>query len=541
VIDYEILLYPNGILTIEPERVNARFVSRASQLQKGASTFMLSGGVNRSATDTKGSGNNLWGKATDFTGGVSYRYGLFESLTVGAGVIYQNGWQSLAEFFYSPSWLPLTANMLALKDFNTGKFDYNAQAQLQLLNTLSANFFSTPLTKQAFLNWNPWYWLIFRAGGAMNSSTTTTVKSKTWFAGATVYGRIYDVFASLDANFDSNSVLRINSLIYKDAWSINYQHDDIRNKLDLSYNFSDSSYSLGNYGHSLNIGLETNKNTDKEDNLGTVGWRYRSTDLLPDGRSLMDATIGYGIGSQGQGFIANLSTPMIPGVELSFNYQDISITSNDRQFFLNVSTNFRLQPNLSLSNRSYTLQNLRGEGGLFIQPFLDKNDNGKYDGEDSIYIENAERLLQINGYPVGRYNMEIGLQGLYIRQQPGKYRLDLDPSGYPIEGKPAQESYAVEVTAGGYTSVLIPFSVAYTIAGRVLDAQGKVVGGAKIEAIATDKGSKTFAVSNAAGVFFIDNLHQGKYQLLLDGQATHSELVEIKSDSKSMIEVTLKK
>jgi hypothetical protein len=36
-------------------------------------------------------------------------------------------------------------------------------------------------------------------------------------------------------------------------------------------------------------------------------------------------------------------------------------------------------------------------------------------------------------------------------------------------------------------------------------------------------------------------LHQGKYQLIPDGQAAHSETVEIKSDSKTMLEVTLKK
>ena len=74
----------------------------------------------------------------------------------------------------------------------------------------------------------------------------------------------------------------------------------------------------------------------------------------------------------------------------------------------------------------------------------------------------------------------------------------------------------------------------------MLDAKGNPVGGAKVEANPVEKGNKSFAVSNGAGVFFVDNLHQGNYQLLLDGQM-QSERVDIKSDSKTMIEVTLKK
>ena len=268
----------------------------------------------------------------------------------------------------------------------------------------------------------------------------------------------YDL-TGIDANFDSNSILRMNSLIYRDAWSVNYQHDEIRNKLDLSYNFSDSNYSRSNYGHSLNIGLETNKNTliqnnsllspyqsgsilytgnnnlaqlpwnyqvgnkSGNKNLGKVSWHYRSENLLNDGRSLVDAEIGYGIGTAGQGVLASLSTVIVPGVELAFNYQDISVVSNDRLFFLRVNLNARVQPNPSLSNRAYTVVELRGEGGLFIQPFLDKNDNGKFDEDDSIYTENATRLLQLDGLPVSVYNTEVGVQGLYIRQQAGKYRL----------------------------------------------------------------------------------------------------------------------
>ncbi|MDP3007844.1 MAG: carboxypeptidase-like regulatory domain-containing protein [Methylococcales bacterium] len=559
--EYDILLYPNGILTAEPERVRSSFVSRATQLQQGTSTWVVSGGINRSlSTNTaNGSNNQLnqgngtttknkaayslldsWGHPIGFAGGASYRYGLFESLTVGAGLVYSNGWQLLAEYFYSPSWFPYVSNIVALYDFKTGKYDYNSQAQLQLLDNLSANFTSTPLAKQAFLNWNALSWLTFSAGGAVNSSTTATVKPRTWFAGTTANGRFYETSASINANFDSNAVLRISSSVNRDAWAVGYQWDGSRQKLDLSYKFPESEFEYAN-GHSLNISAETNKTTASVNKFGMIVWQYRPPAALNDGRILADVQIGYGMGTQGQGLLASLSTVMIPGVELSANYQDISIASNDRQFSLNIYMNGRVEPTLGLSNRSSSVQELRGIGGLFIQPFLDKNDNGQYDDEDSLYLENSDRLLQIDGYPVTKHNIEIGLQGLYISQQAGKCRLDLDPAGYPVEGKPSQESYAVEVPSGAYVTVLIPFSVTYTIAGRVLDAQGNPVDGVKVDAVLSEKGNKGSAISNGAGVFFIDSLHQGKYQLIPDGQAAHSETVEIKSDSKTMLEVTLKK
>ncbi|MCK5872565.1 MAG: hypothetical protein KAG26_07045, partial [Methylococcales bacterium] len=388
-IDYEILLYPDGILSVEPTRIKARFISRASQLQHGASTFIVSGGVSRIPSD------NLWGDVSGFSGGVSYRYGLFESFTFGVGVIYQTDWSALAEFFYSPSWFPLQVNAIARKNLKTGRLDYNAQATLQLHPRFSINFASNPLSKQAFLNWNPWSWLTFQAGAAMNSSTTATVSANTWFVSSNLYRRFYNTFASLSLHYDSNAILRLNSSLYRDAWFVNYQHDDKRDKLKFSYNFSDSSFSKGNEGHSLNVGLETRKNKENTDYFGTARWRYRAKKRLNDGRNLFDAEIGYGKSSAGQGMLGKLSTRIIPGVELSMNYQDISMNSNERRFSLNINTNFKIAPHLSTSNRSRAIQDLRGSGGLFIQPFFDKNGNGKYDGNDRLYMENIKHLIQL--------------------------------------------------------------------------------------------------------------------------------------------------
>jgi len=148
----------------------------------------------------------------------------------------------------------------------------------------------------------------------------------------------------------------------------------------------------------------------------------------------------------------------------------ISIVSNETSFFIELSTNFRLQPKRDRGDRY--LEQLRGQGGLFVQPFLDKNDNGLRDNNEEVYTEHAHLLLILNNKPIAKSRLSVTQHGIYTQLASGIYRLDLDPAGYPVGGTPPKESYAVEVTAGGYTSIIVPFSVSYTIAGTVQDNQG---------------------------------------------------------------------
>jgi hypothetical protein len=48
-------------------------------------------------------------------------------------------------------------------------------------------------------------------------------------------------------------------------------------------------------------------------------------------------------------------------------------------------------------------------------------------------------------------------------------------------------------------------------------------------------------VTNSAGIFFLENLSLGTYQLFVDGQLVQPNPVEIPQDSESTQEVTLRK
>ncbi|MDJ0736548.1 MAG: hypothetical protein QNJ47_21205 [Nostocaceae cyanobacterium] len=100
--NYRVRLYPNGQLTATPEIKEANFSSLPGQLTKGTSVLIISSGFSR-----ENSGNSLIGNFTDWRGGVGYRVGLSEELTVGTGVIYDESLLGLGEIFYQPSDFPL--------------------------------------------------------------------------------------------------------------------------------------------------------------------------------------------------------------------------------------------------------------------------------------------------------------------------------------------------------------------------------------------------------------------------------------------------
>jgi len=105
------------------------------------------------------------------------------------------------------------------------------------------------------------------------------------------------------------------------------------------------------------------------------------------------------------GFMGALTATIMPGVDIRLRYQDISMVSNETSFFLEFSTNFRLQPKRDRGARY--LEQLRGQGGIFVQPFLDKNDNGVHDGSEEIYTKHADLLLLLNNKPVSTSQLRV--------------------------------------------------------------------------------------------------------------------------------------
>lgn len=520
--EYDVLLYPHGVLTTEPIIRKARSVTRMGQLEKGASGLILSGGMSRKSTD------NFFGEAENFQGGIGYRRGVSDTLTLGGGMVYDEQPQPLVELFYQPlGWLPLGVSVSALK--TRDQILYNSDVMLQFSNKLGFYFNSDPLSKRFQLTWNTLPELSLTSRG---DTRTDTLASGIIFS-----KNAQNLGGTLSAEIDSDRQIRWNLSSYLGTYQLNQMRDDINTSTVLSYNLSGHPHS--DLEHTLVLSRETQKTDNQFNKLNSLTWCYKSPTKSWEGMNLWEVEGGYSNTPQGGGWLLALATSAFPGITIQFRYQNISIVSAATSFFLEVSSNFKLHPKLDKGNSYF--ENLRGEGGIFIQPFMDTNANGVHDKGEIIYTEQADLLFILNNKPLPRSKVQVTSKGIYTQLSPGTYRLDLDPAGYPTDGTPTQQAYAVNVVTGSYTTIIVPFKISYTIAGIVQDSQGTPVIGAKVEALSTSKNQKTLVVTNSAGIFFLENLSLGTYQLFIDGQLAQPSTIEIRQDSESTQEVTLQK
>ncbi len=529
---YRVFLYPEGVLTAEPVVEEARFSTLPTQLPEGASALTISGGWGRQFSGT----NNFIGEFSEVRGGISYRRGVSEDLTLGLGLVYdRQSPRGLGELFYQPGQIPLQVSVLAFNTREESPWELESSIRFNPSPQFSLNFRSDRLAERFNLNWGIFPGLSFIAqGDSSDSSVATGIQ----ISNRSVLG---STFARIE--FDTEKEL---------LWSVRQRlgnlrfdsrGDDINTEAEISYNLSGKS--TFNEGHSLVLSYDTRNLTednDSNDRLAALSWRYRSEEKLPDsGLFLWQFDVGYGTGSRGSGFLASAATAVIPGLTLRLRYQQVSLTSSDASFRIDLFPILNLQRGIRPGPTSRNFDRLRNRGGLWIQPFFDNNNNGIRDGDEEIFTEDANLLIVINNRPLKFSRPEIRDSGVFVTLPPGTYRLDLDPAGFPFDWKPSVTALAVELVPGSYTQVLIPFTLSYTFSGIVTDREGKPVNGARVEAVSTDSELSIFSITNSAGVFYLEGLEQGSYTLQINGQPAQPEKLEIDESSEPFQELNLKK
>jgi hypothetical protein len=519
--DYRIFFYPNGQLTAQPIIQEAKFSNLAARLSKGTSALIISTGLSQQLLP-----NNFIGKFQDLRGGVAYRLGLTENLTLGAGVIYDQSLLGLGELFYQPEKLPLRINAAFLMGTKSKGWDYNANISLNPSPRLNLNFFSDRLAQRFEVNWQ------VLSGMGLKFSSNSREDSLTAGINLSQIGRNFSIFSSADINNKNKLNWNLSSTLAN--FQLSHRGNDIGTNTELNYKFSPSSSS----GNSLKVIYETS-NTDSYDYLTSFKWNYVSKNLFKDYKPQIEFDLGYGMGSRGNGIIASASTAMIPGLILTVRYQEVSITNNETSFKIELSPSINLQPQLGLGDSRF--DSLRSGGGIFIQPFLDQNANGKLDNNEKIYTQDADLLLIINNKSLKFFQADWTADGIFVKLPAGTYRLDLDPAGYPMNRQPIESAYAVEVIAGSYSTVRVPMIVSYTVAGRLI-MSGNPIAGAKVEAIPSQssKSKKTIvSITNSAGIYFLEELQPGTYNLLVNGQPAQPHTIEINQSSNQLQEINL--
>ncbi len=496
--NYQVLLYANGRLTDLPEIEVVSFSDVAGQIPAGASAWVVSAGWDRDINN-----NSFLGDFNEFRGGASYRWGASEDLTLGVGAVHDENFRGLGEIFFKPTNFPLQASARILSPDEDGDWDVDSLVRYDPSKDFTARFTSNDFENRLNLDWRVSRELTLL--GIVSSEEAEAVGAQVSFGGQ-------DSFSFARATVNTDGDVRWNALQSLGALQFTSQGNEVSSTSELSYNLSGGG--AFDAGHSILVDYET-RSQQSSGNLLTTGWRYRSPQRAIDGNYIWEAQLGWATGSEGSGAIASVQTAILPGVLLRARYQGVSVTSNDNSFRLELVSSLNTQKGIRPGDRRADF--LRPQGGLLVEPFFDQNANGVRDEDEDYYTDEAELLLVLNNQSIRNFRPEITNNRDLLRTSPGVYRLDLDPAGFPLDWQADMSAVAVEVVPGSYTPVPVPLVPSYTFVGVVTDANGNAVGGARVEAILAD-GSRRFSVTNDAGVYALERLEQGTYQLEVNGQ-----------------------
>lgn len=519
---YQILRYPNGLLTESPEIESATFTVLPGQIPKDASALIVSGGFEQV------SNRQSLNRFEQFRGGVGYRRGISEALTLGAGVVIEQTPLLMADAFYThPRW-PLQTAISAVVDTHSGRSDVIANLQFKPSPDWAIKFDSDSLSQRFSTTWQVTPKLSLNASG--------NTRDKAIAGGANIFLNNKKFIFRGRATLDTQSRFRWNLAARSGSISFSNNGSEVSTQSALLWNLSGRS--AGSSGHVLSLNYDTHRSDGGSNQYGSLLWNYRPTNRTHDGATPWSVSVGYGTGSSGDGLIAATTLSVLPGIDLNLRYQGSSASSSQDTYSIELTPKIHLQ-GLQLASRQQ--DNLRNQGGLLLQPFFDLNSNGVRDS-DEVLLRNKEDLdllLQVNHQPLQKYRPEITEEGIYITMSPGTHRLDLDPSGQPLNWNVPDNAYALNTVAGQYTPVRIGLVPSYTVLGTLKVDKYNSASGQRIEIIHRELGHRSFSITNGAGTFYIDGLTQGEYYFEVNGQPIADFTLSLDEQSEPLQEINL--
>ena len=529
---YIVQLFTNGQLTSQPEIRDASFSTLPGQLPAGASALVTSAGIGRQA------GNSFLGNFNTFRGGLAYRRGLNEALTMGAGLVQDSSPHVLTEAFYLPANIPLQAALRTLTDVQTGETEVNADVRYQPTSRVKLNFRSDRLSQRFNADW--------KVSNNFTLATSGNTRSDTLLASARFNYNTDRWYSNATASFDTRQNLRWSLYAGSSDMKLSHRGDEVSTFSSLSYRLPDRNQQIGSHGHEFALSYETRSgstanfasasdlNISELDSgqLTTAEWRYVSPERLVDGQSRWRFSLGYGIGSEGSGVIASARAALWNGIDAQLRYQGISALSDKDSFQLSLVS--RLNPSTGQWGDRHQ-NRLRTQGRLLIKPFLDSNGNGLLDSEESLYLENPELLLRLNNEQLDSADIAVQTNGLQVTLPPDTYRIDIDPAGLPVDRIAAEPAYATEIVAGQHTQLLVPLALSYAVSGIVTSADGVAQAGTVVEVVSTS-GHRRRSITNAAGVYYLERLQPEAYTIVIDGSLLEDNQLILENEEDSFVE-----
>jgi hypothetical protein len=530
--EVRLLLYAQGKLTSKPEERILQLPIIIGQLPHKASTLIVSVGTGR---NNSGNNNEFLGSFTDLRAAASYRYGISQELTLGVGGSYEDGFRGLTELFFQPENTPLQITASALTPTPQRDWEINANIRYNPNSKLQVNLATDLQGSRLRINQNILPNLSvfsnFNYDYSANSPFRYNIGTK-----ASLSGRKFS--ASLTLERDNVSNLQWNFTARKDNFELKHFRNDFSTQTSLIYDILDNS-TLKEYNSysSLVLNYQTlapiSSTSSTGNSLLSLSWRFKPN------KSKFEIDLGYSIGSEGSGFITNFAHEIFSGLFLQANYSNIGLGSNADRFRLSLASCFDFKRGFCL-NDSFQARP-RVDNGILFKPFFDKNNNGIKEPTEPLILKNSGSLLIVNNKPVFQYRSEVTDNGIIASLKPGMYRLDLDLSGYPLDWSPTKNTaVAIEVVAGGFTEVVIPFARSYTLSGTVTDAKGKVVSGARVEAVSSTSNHRVFSITGSGGMYYLEGLIDRKYNLLINNIPAEPKTIDLSESSEPYQQLNLR-
>ena len=517
--DYRVLLYPNGQLTANPEIRPAQFVTTPGQIPTGASALVLSAGANRIS-----SGN--FGNFDAAQGGVLYRRGVSETLTVGVGSAFDKEVLGVGEVFWQPNNIPLQVAFSATtgKQWDIlGRFDYRPSTDFSL--TGNTDQFSSRTDANWKLTPN------FTAISSYDSRRGTSIGGQ-YSSNNSRYNSTY-----LRAEIDNQARLRFGVNQRLNNWQASHQSNESATTTQVTYNLNGNLTTIDT-GNELVATYQTNSQANTNPNsspyFSSLVWRYRAPERTADGRYLWQTELGYGLNNLGSGPVAALDLNLIPGFGLRGSYRGVS--ENGRNSYA-IELNTTLLTSTGIQGTDARIEDLRALGQVQLTAFIDTNGNGRQDANEKSYYDPL--LFKINQKPLKNFRVIDGINSATIKLPPDSYRVDIDPSGYPVNYRSSIDAIRLDVAAGNLTPISVPLVPAYVYTGEVKDKAGKPVSGARVEAISTKNRTKISSITNDAGVYYLEGLEQGEYILKISDLSATPDRLKITPASQPIQEINL--
>jgi hypothetical protein len=280
------------------------------------------------------SSDRLLPQSADARGNVNYRWNAEQDLTFNIGTVYDRSILRSGELSYQPKNFPLQFRATAKTGTNEVQ-DYNLNLNLQASSAFGVNFSGNHNASQIKLNWQLLPGVTF-TGSRNNRDESLGAEMRI----AHKLGTSSSI--NTTAGIDTNNNLRwsLNSGFGRLQLSHrgNQLDDDSKDRFstnsELSFALSDPKHAK--LAHLLRVNYETNDVGDNNQELTTVSWGFRTNSNSEEKKNPWEFNVGYGVGTQGEGFSGSIAAPVTQGLMLRARYQDVTLTSDEPSFKLEL-------------------------------------------------------------------------------------------------------------------------------------------------------------------------------------------------------------